>query len=226
MRARAHIAPEEIRARNFVKPRRCPITPIPIATYDVGEFEGAMRACLAKADHAGFGARAEAAKTRGLIRGIGISSYIECTAWGDGEEGSVELGATAISPCYIGTQSNGQGHETAYAQVVSQYLDVPLERIKVVQGDTDRFRPATAPAVRARFRSARSWSPALRRRSSPRSRNWRPTSSRRRSAILKSPTAQIRIAGTDRAISYEEIAELARARSRDKLKAIEVVHAA
>jgi len=51
-------------------------------TYDVGDFEGAMRASLAKADYAGFGARAEAAKKSGLIRGIGISSYIECTGGG------------------------------------------------------------------------------------------------------------------------------------------------
>ena len=86
------IAPEEIRARNFVKPSQMPYHTQTNRTYDVGDFEGAMRASLAKADYAGFGARAEAARKRGLIRGIGLSSYIECTAWGDGEEGSVELG--------------------------------------------------------------------------------------------------------------------------------------
>ena len=76
---------------------------------------------------------------RGKLRGFGIASYIECTAWGDGEQGSVELEKNGDFTVLIGTQSNGQGHETAYAQVVSQYLDVPLERIKVVQGDTDRI---------------------------------------------------------------------------------------
>ena len=120
-------------------PSRCPITRIPIASYDVGEFEGAMRACLEKADHARIsrgGRRNRAA--RGKIRGFGMSSYIECTAWDDPEQGSVTLEKNGDFTVLIGTQSNGQGHETAYAQVVSQYLDVPLERIKVVQGDTDR----------------------------------------------------------------------------------------
>ncbi len=128
------IAPEEIRARNFVKAAQMPYVTQTARTYDVGDFEGAMRAALERAEYADFGARAEAAKKRGLIRGIGFASYIECTAWGDGEEGSVELGPDGNFTAYIGTQSNGQGHETAYAQVVSQYLDVPLDRIKIVQG--------------------------------------------------------------------------------------------
>ena len=61
------------------------------------------------------------------------------TAWGEGEEGSVGLERNGDFTVLIGTQSTGQGHETAYAQVVAQYLDVPIERIKVVQGDTDRI---------------------------------------------------------------------------------------
>ena len=134
------VAPEELRARNFVKPEQMPYHTHTDRDYDVGDFEGAMRACLKKADQCGFRRGAlEDARARGKIRGFGIASYIECTAWGEGED---RLGRrsrrTAISRVLIGTQSNGQGHETAYAQVVSQYLDVPLERIKVVQGDTDR----------------------------------------------------------------------------------------
>jgi aerobic carbon-monoxide dehydrogenase large subunit len=132
------LAPEEIRARNFVKSSQMPYHTQTARTYDVGDFEGAMRASLAKADYSAFGARAESAKKRGMIRGIGIASYVECTAWGEGEEGSVELDGEGNFTARIGTQSNGQGHETAYAQVVSQYLDVPLDRIKVIQGDTDR----------------------------------------------------------------------------------------
>src|SRR6202453_4257553 len=134
------VAPDEVRARNFVKSAQMPYHTQTNRDYDVGDFEGAMRACLAKADHAGFDRRYEDALERGAIRGFGISSYIECTAWGDGEEGSVELEKNGDFTVLIGTQSNGQGHETAYAQVVSQYLDVPLERIKVVQGDTDRVK--------------------------------------------------------------------------------------
>ena len=82
---------EEIRAKNFVKPSQMPYTTLTARHYDVGDFEGAMRASLAKADYAGFEARAaEAGKAR-QAAGFGLSSYIECTAFGEGEEGSVVL---------------------------------------------------------------------------------------------------------------------------------------
>src|SRR6202041_523362 len=84
------IAPEEIRARNFIKAIQMPYRTPTKRTYDVGDFEGAMRASLAKADYDGFGARAAAARKRGLLRDVGIASYIECTAWYGEEQGSVE----------------------------------------------------------------------------------------------------------------------------------------
>jgi carbon-monoxide dehydrogenase large subunit len=107
-------------------------------TYDVGDFGGALKRCIEKADVAGFYRRAEEAKSRGAIRGLGVASYIECTAWGDGETGSLALEKDGSFTLLIGGQSTGQGHETAYAQVVAQHFDVPLDRVKVVQGDTDR----------------------------------------------------------------------------------------
>jgi len=211
---------EEIRARNFVKPSQMPYHTQTDRTYDVGDFEGAMRASLGKADYAGFEKRAREAKARGKLRGIGFASYIECTAWNDSEEGSVELGPDGAFTVLIGTQSNGQGHETAYAQAVSQHLDVPLERIKVVQGDTDR--------VRSGFGTGGS-------RSIPIGAAMLSKASERLAASLKELAAdeleaavadleiadgRIRIAGTDRAISYEEIAKLPKAKP-EKLKATE-----
>jgi aerobic carbon-monoxide dehydrogenase large subunit len=211
---------EEIRAKNFVKPAQMPYHTQTDRTYDVGDFEGAMRASLKKADYAGFEKRAAEAKARGKLRGIGFASYIECTAWNDSEEGSVELGADGGFTVLIGTQSNGQGHETAYAQAVAQHLDVPLERIKVIQGDTDR--------VRTGFGTGGS-------RSIPIGAVMLSNASEKLVASLKELAAdkleaavadlevadsRIRIAGTDRAISYQEIAKLPKA-SPDKLKATE-----
>ena len=99
------------------------------------------------------GRRGQAA--RGKLRGLGLSSYIECTAWGDGEEGSVALEPDGTFTVLVGTQSNGQGHATAYAQTVSQY---PRRAARPHQGHPGRHgprrRPATAPAARARSRSA------------------------------------------------------------------------
>ncbi len=211
---------EEIRARNFVKPSQMPYHTQTDRTYDVGDFEGAMRASLAKADYAGFEKRAADTKTRGKLRGIGFASYIECTAWNDNEEGSVQLGPDGDFTVLIGTQSNGQGHETAYAQVVSQYLDTPLERIKVVQGDTDR--------VKTGFGTGGS-------RSIPIGAVMVGKASEKLAASLKELAADkleaavgdmevadgaVRIAGTDRSISFEEIAKLPSA-TPEKLKAVD-----
>jgi aerobic carbon-monoxide dehydrogenase large subunit len=214
------LAPEEIRARNFVKASQMPYVTQTARTYDVGDFEGAMRACLARADYSGFGARAEAARKRGLVRGIGISSYIECTAWGEGEEGSVELGPDGNFTAYIGTQSNGQGHETAYAQVVSQYLDVPLDRIKVVQGDTDRIPTGNGTGG---SRSIPVGAVMVTRASQTLVASLKELAADKLEAAigdLEVAEGHIRIAGTDRAVSYAEIAKLPGA-GPDKLKAIE-----
>jgi len=202
------VAPDEIRARNFVKSAQMPYHTHTNRDYDVGDFEGAMRACLAKADHAGFDRRYEDALERGAIRGFGISSYIECTAWGDGEEGSVELEKNGDFTVLIGTQSNGQGHETAYAQVVSQYLDVPLERIKVVQGDTDRVKtghgtggsrsiPVGAVMV---TRASQTLAASLKELAAD--------ALEAAVADLEIVDGRVRIAGTDRSLSYAEIAAL------------------
>jgi aerobic carbon-monoxide dehydrogenase large subunit len=202
------LAPEEIRARNFVKPSQMPYQTPTGRTYDVGDFEGALRACLVKADYAGFAKRAGESKSRGLIRGVGLSSYIECTAFGEGETGSVILEKSGDFTVLIGTQSTGQGHETAYAQVVSQTVDVPISRIKVVQGDTDRLASGGGTGGS---------------RSIPVGAVMVDRASRKLAASLKDLAAdkleasaqdleivdgRIRIAGTDRSISYEELAAL------------------
>jgi aerobic carbon-monoxide dehydrogenase large subunit len=214
------LPPEEIRARNFVKPSQMPYRTPTSRTYDVGDFEGAMRASLAKADYYGFGARAEAARKRGLLRGVGVASYIECTAWYGEEQGSVELGPDGRFTVLIGTQSNGQGHETAYAQVVSQYLDVPLDRIAVVQGDTDRV---VSGAGTGGSRSIPIGAVMVTRASEKLVASLKELAADRLEAAvvdLEASDGAIRIAGTDRSISYAEIAGLPGA-TREKLKAIE-----
>jgi len=131
---------EEIRLKNFVPPDAMPYKTQTGRTYDVGDFGAALRRASEKADVAGFETRAAQSKARGLLRGLGLSSYIECTAFGEGENTALLLEKDGTLTLLIGTQSTGQGHQTAYAQVVADQFDVPIDRIKVVQGDTDRIK--------------------------------------------------------------------------------------
>ena len=211
---------EEIRARNFIRKDQMPYKTRTDREYDVGDFEGAMRACLEKADYAGFDARAEAARVNGRIRGFGISSYVECTAWGNGEEGSVSLEPSGDFTVLVGTQSNGQGHETAYAQVVSQYLDVPLERIKVVQGDTARVATGNGTGG---SRSIPVGAVMITRASETLAKTLKELAADKLEAAvgdLEIADGMVRIAGTDRAMSYAEIAMLPAA-TPDTLKAVD-----
>ena len=212
--------PAEIRARNFIKPGQMPYHTLTNRDYDVGDFEGAMRACLAKGDRAGFEARAAASQGNGKVRGFGFASYIECTAWGEGEEGSVTLEKDGTLTVAIGTQSTGQGHETAYAQVVSEQFDLPLERIRVIQGDTrviptgngtggSRSIPIGAVMVgRASTKLAASVKELA--------------ADKLEAAVadLEIADGKVRIAGTDRAIDLSEVAGLPQA-TGEKLKAVE-----
>ena len=202
------IAPEELRARNFVRPDQMPYHTHTDRDYDVGDFEGAMRACLAKADRAGFARRAEDARARGKVRGFGFASYIECTAWGEGEEGSVGLDRNGDFTVLIGTQSTGQGHETAYAQIVAQYLDVPIDRVKVVQGDTDRIPTGNGTGG---SRSIPIGAVMVSRASQTLAASLKELAADKLEAAvadLEIADGKVRIAGTDRAISYAEIAAL------------------
>ena len=202
------IAPEELRARNFVKPSQMPYHTHTDRDYDVGDFEGAMRACLKKADYASFAKRVDDARARGKIRGFGLASYIECTAWGEGEEGSVGLDRNGDFTVLIGTQSTGQGHETAYAQVVSQYLDVPIERIKVVQGDTERIPTGNGTGG---SRSIPIGAVMVTRASETLAASLKALAADKLEAAvadLEIADGKVRIAGTDREISYAEIASL------------------
>jgi carbon-monoxide dehydrogenase large subunit len=131
------LARDAVRAMNFIKPEAMPYTTATGRVYDSGDFEGHMRRAMEVAEWAGFDARAAAAGKEGRIRGIGLASYIEACSGGSAEDATVTLEADGTVTVQIGTQSTGQGHVTAYAQLVSQYLDIPVESVRVLQGDTD-----------------------------------------------------------------------------------------
>lgn len=214
-----NMRPEKIRAMNFVTPKQMPFRTLTDRTYDVGDFAGALDAALTKADYAGFGKRAKAAAKAGKLRGIGMASYIECTAWGDGEEGSVELRADGTFLMRVGTQSNGQGHETAYAQVVAQYLDVPLERISLIQGDSEQVPTGNGTGG---SRSIPVGAAMLTRASVTLVRQLKDLAAdmlETAAGDLEIEDGTIRVAGTDRFVTYGALAASPKA-SKAKLKAV------
>ncbi|MEE8123945.1 MAG: xanthine dehydrogenase family protein molybdopterin-binding subunit [Alphaproteobacteria bacterium] len=132
--------PAELRRRCFIPPEAMPFTSAAGETYDVGEFARVMDAAMAKADWRGFPARRAEARGRGARRGIGMCYYIESTMGEPEERASIRFEEDGMLSVLVGTQSNGQGHETAYAQLLNDRLGIPLHRIRVIQGDTDRIR--------------------------------------------------------------------------------------
>jgi carbon-monoxide dehydrogenase large subunit len=130
--------PADVRRRNYIPPEAFPVTTVGGASYDSGEYEKALDEAL---ELAGYGElRAEQRRRREAgerrLLGIGLSSYVEITAVGSPTEfGSVEATADGFT-VLAGTHSHGQGHETAYAQIVADTLDVPIEAVRVVEGDT------------------------------------------------------------------------------------------
>ncbi|TMC11811.1 MAG: xanthine dehydrogenase family protein [Chloroflexi bacterium] len=134
--------PVEVRRRNYIPPEDFPLTTAGGASYDSGEYARALDQAVELAGYPELRAeqrrRREAGERR--VLGIGLSSYVEITAVGSPTEfGSVEATADGEFVVLAGTHSHGQGHETAYAQIVADTLDVPIESVRVVEGDTARI---------------------------------------------------------------------------------------
>jgi carbon-monoxide dehydrogenase large subunit len=132
------VDPVELRLRNFIRNDQLPYRTATGRLYDTGEFDGHLRRAVEVADVAGFPARRAAAKAEGRWRGIGIASYVEACAFPGSEEANVVLNRDGTATLFIGTQTNGQGHATAYGQLIAAYLGLDLDKIETVQGDTDR----------------------------------------------------------------------------------------
>ena len=131
---------DEIRRRNLLRPDELPHANGLGLTFDVGDFPAVLERALEKADWAGFAARRAAAERRGLRYGRGLAYYVEIAGGGSVEEfADVRVLEGGLIEVAVGTQSNGQGHETAYAQVVADRLGIPLEQVRIVQGDTARL---------------------------------------------------------------------------------------
>lgn len=130
----------ELRRRNLIPPGAMPYVNQTGMTYDSGEFESGMDMALEMADWEAFEARRAETRSRGLLHGIGLANYIETATGWPVERGEMLVRAEGVIEIVIGTQASGQGHETAYAQAVSDMLELPFEAIRLKTGDTDFVR--------------------------------------------------------------------------------------
>ncbi len=131
------IDPWELRRINFIKPEQFPYKAATGETYDVGDFDLLLKRAVVEADRDGFEARKAADVKRGLLRGQGLCYYIESILGDPSEAAKVVFEADGSVSIFVGTQSGGQGHETVYAQFLSDQTGIPADRINVIQGDSD-----------------------------------------------------------------------------------------
>ncbi len=145
------IEPAEIRKRNFIKtfPHQTPV----IMAYDAGDYNASLKKALEIADVKGFGKRKREAARNGKLRGLGFSTYIEACgiapsqavgSLGAGvglwESAEVRVNPTGSVEVLTGCHAHGQGHETTFAQLVSERLGIPFDNVSIVHGDTDKVQ--------------------------------------------------------------------------------------
>jgi aerobic carbon-monoxide dehydrogenase large subunit len=131
--------PVALRRKNFIRPSAMPYETPTGKVYDTGEFAGHMARAQEVADWDGFKKRAREARKQGKLRGIGVATYIEACGGNGPETATLKLEKDGTVTLLIGTQSTGQGHDTSYAQIVADHLDLPLDKFRMVQGDTARI---------------------------------------------------------------------------------------
>ena len=129
--------PIELRRRNLIPPATMPHTNPMGMVYDSGTFEANMDKAMALADWDGFAARRAAARKRGRLRGLGLANYLETSSGAPRERAEIAVDPAGRIEVVVGTQDSGQGHETSFAQVAADWLGVPLECVRVIEGDTD-----------------------------------------------------------------------------------------
>ncbi|MBZ9846444.1 xanthine dehydrogenase family protein molybdopterin-binding subunit [Mesorhizobium sp. CA14] len=145
------VSPAELRRRNFITsfPHQTPV----IMAYDAGDYNASLDAAMKAADYAGFTKRRADAAKQGKLRGIGMSCYIEACglapssavgSLGAGvglwESAEVRVNAAGTIEVLTGSHSHGQGHETTFAQLVTQRFGVPIDSVSIVHGDTDKVQ--------------------------------------------------------------------------------------
>ncbi|QHP69102.1 xanthine dehydrogenase family protein molybdopterin-binding subunit [Bradyrhizobium sp. LCT2] len=201
------MTPDAIRRKNFIQPKALPYKTATGKVYDSGDFAAHLKRAMEIAEWKEFPKRAKAAKKQGLIRGIGLASYVEiCGVMGE-ETANVRLDPNGDVTVLIGTQSSGQGHQTAYAQIVAEQFGVAPERVHVRQGDTDEIATGLGTGGSASIPSGGVSVERATRELGQKLKEIAAQALEASAGDLEISEGVLRIAGTDRSISFADLAK-------------------
>jgi carbon-monoxide dehydrogenase large subunit len=127
----------ELRLRNLVSQSELPYRNPFGLVYDSGDYIGVMKHAMKLADWDSFSMRKADARARGKYRGIGVANYVDTATGIPREKAKITVHPNGAVDLVIGTISNGQGHETSFAQLIHEWLGVPFEKVRLITGDTD-----------------------------------------------------------------------------------------
>lgn len=201
------MTPDAIRRKNFIPPKALPYKTATGKVYDSGDFAAHLKRAMEIAEWKDFPKRAKAAKKGGLIRGIGLASYVEiCGTMGE-ETANVRLDPNGDVTVLIGTQSSGQGHQTAYAQIVAEQFGVAPERVHVHQGDTDEIKTGLGTGGSASIPSGGVSVERATRELGQKLKEIAAQALEASAGDIEISEGVVRIAGTDRSISFADLAK-------------------
>jgi len=132
------IDPIELRRRNIIPPDKMPYQTALGPCYDCGDFAKNMEIAFSAADYAGFAERREGSRKRGMLRGIGLANAIEAAGGPVPEYAEIRFNPSGSAMLLMGTKAHGQGHETAFKQILYERLGLDPDEIQYIDGDTDR----------------------------------------------------------------------------------------
>ncbi|WP_245431031.1 xanthine dehydrogenase family protein molybdopterin-binding subunit [Rhodoplanes roseus] len=203
------LAPDALRRKNFIAPAAMPHRTPTGKVYDSGEFAAHMARAQEIADWTGFAHRAAEARRHGKLRGIALATYIEACGSVGPETATLTLDRDGVVTVLIGSQSTGQGHHTAYAQIVAEHLGLPPDRVRVVQGDTDRIATGAGTGGSSSIPCGGVAVAGAARKLAEVVKEIAADSLETAAADLEFSGGVVRIAGTDRAVGFAEVAAAA-----------------
>jgi carbon-monoxide dehydrogenase large subunit len=214
------IAPDVLRRKNLIRQKALPYKTPTGKVYDSGDFAGTLARAQELVEWDGFNKRAAQSRRDGRLRGIGIATYVEACGNNGPETASLNLDSDGGVTLLIGSQSTGQGHATSYSQLVAERLDLPPERVRVIQGDTDRIRTGAGTGGSSSIPVGGISVDRATRKLAEQIKEIAADALEAAITDLEIVDGSVRIAGTDRAVTFADLAAHPRA-AADKLRAAE-----